>query len=210
MNVKISCSGDLGTLDKTVLCRYVILLVTMCTVSILAFPQSAQVATGKEDSAPHIIFRRFSYPVYPPLARMSNIVGDVVLKVSVRTNNSVESLTAVSGDPMLIQAALESAKQSQFECQGCGSSTYSQSFTYSFRVSPEKADPCCCTSRPGVPVTQPTTQVARFESHIMITGPPLCVCPDKCSEAWAEAHSRFRSAKCLYLWRCGRRRILIE
>jgi hypothetical protein len=210
MSVKISCSGDLETLAKTVLCRYVIVLVTMCALAILASPQSAQVATSKEDSVPHIIFRRFSSPIYPPLASISNIVGDVVLKVSMRTDNSVESLTPVSGDPILIQAALESAKQSQFECRGCGSSTYSQSFTYSFRISPDKADPCCCTSRPGVSATQSTAKVSQLENHIMITAPPMCMCPDKCSEAWAEAHSRFRSAKCLYLWKCGRHRIWLE
>lgn len=188
--------------------------VLMATTALVAWsaPQSgtAQAATGKEDSAPHIIFRRFWYPIYPPLARVSNIVGDVVLKVSVRADGSVESFTPVSGDPVLTQAVLDSAKQSQYACQGCGASTHSESFTYSFRISPAVADPCCCTYRPGVPATQPATQVSQLENHITITELPLCVCPDKCSEAWAQAHSRFRSAKCLYLWKCGKRRILLE
>lgn len=186
----------------------------IATTVLLAWyaPQSAsaQAATGKGDSAPHIVFRRFSYPIYPPLARVSNIVGDVVLKVSYRPDGSIESLAVVSGDPVLTQAALDSAKQSLLQCRGCSSSDLIQSLTYCFRIFPAKADPCCCTSRPGEPATQPTTEVSQLENHITITEPPLCMCPDKCSGAWAQAHSRYRSAKCLYLWKCGKRRILLE
>lgn len=212
MSAKGSCSGDSETLAKTVLRWCVPVLVAMCALSIWSAPQSApaQVATGRENSAPHIVFRRFSYPIYPPLARVSNIVGDVVLKVSYRPDGSVESLAVVSGDPVLTQAALDSAKQSLLQCRGCSSSDLSQSLTYSFRIFPAKADPCCCTSRPGMPATQPTTQVSQLENHITITEPPLCMCPDKCSEAWAKAQSRFRSAKCLYLWKCGKHRILLQ
>ena len=30
-----------------------------------------------------------------------------------------------------------------------------------------------------------------------------------CTEKWAEEHSHFRSPKCLYLWKCGHRKISI-
>jgi Gram-negative bacterial TonB protein C-terminal len=200
--------GFEGTGDSLCVAAFIV------TTALLACsaPQSAsaQVATGGEDPAPHIVFRRFSYPIYPPLARANNIVGDVVLKVSYRPDGSIESLAVVSGDPVLTQAALDSAKQSLLQCRGCSSSDLSQSLTYSFRIFPAKADPCCCTSRPGVTATPPTTQVSQLWNHITITEPPLCMCPDKCSEAWAQAHSRHRSAKCLYLWKCGKRRILLQ
>jgi Gram-negative bacterial TonB protein C-terminal len=211
MSAKISCSGDSETLAKTVLCRCVAVLVTMCALSSLVSPQSApdHTATDKGGSSP-ILFLHLSYPVYPSLARVNNIVGDVVLKVSFRPEGSVESLAAVSGDPVLTQAALDSAKQSLLQCRGCSSSDLSQSLTYSFRIFPAKADPCCCTSRPGVPATPPTTQVSQLENHITIIEPPVCVCPDACSEAWAKAHSRYRSAKCLYLWKCSKRRIWLQ
>lgn len=155
----------------------------------------------------HLFFRRFTSPVYPPLARMANVFGDVVLKITFRPDGSFDSLSAVSGNPILTQAALDSARQSQFECRVCGASELSQSLTYSFLIFPAKADPCCCTSRPGVPATTPTTQVSQLQNHITIIEPPICVCPDACSEAWAQAHAKYRSAKCLYLWRCGKRQI---
>jgi len=211
MSAKNPCAGDSGTLAKTVLCRCVAVLLTMCALSSWASSQSVpnHTATDKGDSSP-ILFLHLSYPVYPSLARLSNIVGDVVLKVSFRPDGSVQSLAAVSGDPVLTQAALDSAKQSVLQCRGCSSSDLNQSLTYSFRIFPAKADPCCCTSRPGVPATPPATQVSQLENHITIIEPPACVCPDACSEAWAKSHSSYRSAKCLYLWKCGKRRILLQ
>ena len=187
-------------------------LIAMTALLAWSAPQAApaQAATGKGDSATHIVFRRFSYPTYPSLARMSNIVGDVILKVSFRPDGTVESLAAVSGDPMLTQAALDSARQSQFECRACASSDLSQSLIYAFRIIPGEPDPCCCTSRPGVTATPSTTQVSQLGNRITITDPPLCICPDACSRAWAAAHSRYRSAKCLYLWKCGKRQIWIR
>ena len=202
--VRVRSEGILGFL-------FVAVFIATTTLVPWAFPQSAPThpATEKGDSESKILFLRFTYPVYPPLARINNIVGDVVLKISFRPDGSVESLTAVSGDPVLTQAALDSAKQFRILCRGCGSA-YSRTFTYSFRIFPAKADPCCCTSRPGMPTAQPTTQVSQVEDHITITEPPVCVCPDACSLAWAQAHSRFRSPKCLYLWKCGKRRIWLQ
>jgi hypothetical protein len=187
-------------------------LIAMTAVLAWSAPQSApaQAATGQGDSATHIVFRRFSYPIYPSLAHMSNIVGDVILKVSFRPDGSVESLAAVSGDPMLTQAALDSARQSQFECRSCVAPDLSQSLIYAFRIIPGEPDPCCCSSRPGVPGAEHATEVSWQGNRITITDPPLCICPDACSRAWAAAHSRYRSAKCLYLWKCGKRQIWIR
>ncbi|MGA3090215.1 MAG: TonB family protein [Terriglobales bacterium] len=43
---------------------------------------------------------------YPPLARQANITGDVELKLEIRKNGSIQSVSVVNGHPMLTQAAL--------------------------------------------------------------------------------------------------------
>jgi len=57
----------------------------------------------------------------------------------------MESVTATSGHPLLMKAALDSAEQSQFECLECGTVDVSRTVTYSFQESQEtNPDPCCC------------------------------------------------------------------
>lgn len=53
-------------------------------------------------------------PVYPPLAREARIGGDVILKIVVRSDGNVAAAEVISGHPMLMQAALESARKSTF------------------------------------------------------------------------------------------------
>jgi TonB family protein len=54
-------------------------------------------------------------PNYPDDARKAHIRGDVILKTVVDKNGDVEDVTAVSGDPMLIGAAIEAVKQWKFK-----------------------------------------------------------------------------------------------
>jgi hypothetical protein len=71
-------------------------------------------------------------PIFPPMGNADRIGGNVELKVGIRLDGTVESATAVGGSenvpadgafgtklPEFIQAALESATQSRFECRGC-------------------------------------------------------------------------------------------
>lgn len=174
-----------------------------------AFPQSAapQAKSDNASAAPQVVLKKLFPPVYPQMAKVARIYGDVSLKLYVHPDGSVESVVANSGNPMLVLAAVESTKQSQFECRGCNGLT-EKSLLYSFQVSTTPADPCCCTA--GHESSTPkTAQVTESEGHVTITAPPLCVCPDACTQAWAQAHSKFRSAKCLYLWKCGTRHIAI-
>jgi Gram-negative bacterial TonB protein C-terminal len=184
----------------------------MCSRSLMA-----QGITDNEGAKPQVVLNKLFPPVYPPLARQARIAGDVHLKVSVHTDGSIGSVTPIDGPPLLVQAALDSAKQSQFECKECGTSDLSRSLTYSFQLPPEgeqPSDPCCCSHEPGSPgYKAPGEQVSRVsqsEDRITITAPPVCICPDACTLAWAEEHSRFRAAKCLYLWKCGHRKIAIQ
>ncbi len=50
-------------------------------------------------------------PEYPPLAKQARISGVVRLNAIIGKDGSVESLTVLSGHPLLVQAAMESAKQ---------------------------------------------------------------------------------------------------
>jgi TonB family protein len=73
----------------------------------------AQSATSVEDVAITKLFQ----PVYPPLAKQTQITGDVELTLQVTTDGSVESAIVVSGHPLLKQAAVDSALHSQFALQ---------------------------------------------------------------------------------------------
>lgn len=181
-----------------------------------ASPRCSWAQAEPEDAsrAPHAVLTKLFPPVYSPLALQAMIAGDVKLRVTVHPDGSIESVTSISGHPMLAQAALDSAKQSQFECRGCASNG-SLSLTFSFQPSQEmNPDPCCCSHDSAEPRndTAPRSTVSQTEDRITITttGPLSCMCPDACTAAWAEAHSRFRSAKCIYLWKCGKRFIGIQ
>ena len=54
-------------------------------------------------------------PDYPVLAKQANIQGTVVLDANISKDGTVESLKVVSGHPLLVEAALESAKQCRYK-----------------------------------------------------------------------------------------------
>lgn len=50
-------------------------------------------------------------PVYPPLARSARIQGPVVLTALISQTGTMKNVTAVSGHPMLVPAALAAVSQ---------------------------------------------------------------------------------------------------
>ena len=185
-----------------------------CTV-VSASPQCSVAQADDVSHAPHVVLSKLFPPVYPPVVRQALIAGDVQVKVSVRPDGTIESVTTNSGHPMLVQAALDSAKQSQFECLGCAASNGNVSLTFSFQPSREvNPDRCRCTHDPSKPRDDaaPTSTVSQTEDRVTITAtaPPPCTCPDACDIKRAEEHSKFRSPKCFYLWKCGRRIVNID
>jgi TonB family protein len=50
-------------------------------------------------------------PVYPEAALRANLQGSVVLKVLIRSDGNVDDLRALSGDPLLVPAAIDSVRQ---------------------------------------------------------------------------------------------------
>jgi TonB family protein len=54
-------------------------------------------------------------PAYPELAKKMNVQGTVKVEVMVAANGSVKSAKALGGHPLLIDAAVNAAKQMKFE-----------------------------------------------------------------------------------------------
>src|SRR5260221_2954846 len=50
-------------------------------------------------------------PVYPQMARIAHIHGDVLVSAIINKHGTVENLRPISGHPILIQAALDAVKQ---------------------------------------------------------------------------------------------------
>ena len=138
-----------------------------------------------------------SQPVYPPLARQAKIHGDVSVAVSVRPDGKTE-VVFESGHPMLKQAALDSAQQSEFECRECDS-TASYQLVYSFRLT--KGNDCCSAMSVSAQVTLDpplSDQNGQRQTIIAITAEEICLC-----DPASQLTKKSRSLKCLYLWKCS-------
>jgi hypothetical protein len=184
-------------------------LVILGTTVVMGSLKPSRLGSAQDTEATsRVTLRKLTPPVYPPLALRAMIGGDVTVKVSLLPDGTVESVTRINGHPILVQAAVDSTRQSTFQCVQCGNSGNAESLIYSFEQSPNKPDLCCCSGHSAASENT-STHVSQSGNHITITAPPSCVCPDACTEKWAEEHSRFRSPKCLYLWKCGHRKIAI-
>ncbi|HXZ29209.1 MAG TPA: energy transducer TonB [Terriglobales bacterium] len=54
-------------------------------------------------------------PVYPPMAKVARVQGQVVLHAVISREGTIENLHVVSGHPMLIQSALDAVKQWRYK-----------------------------------------------------------------------------------------------
>ncbi len=132
-------------------------------------------------------------PAYPPLPRQARVQGDVEVTLSIRQDGSVESAAVIRGHPLLAPAAVESARQSQFQCQECTASGASQVLVYSFEIQRGNAPTCNETS---VESRQPPL-VSYSGNHVKVTAPPVSMCV-----GGGGPPPKARSARCLYLWKC--------
>jgi TonB family protein len=117
-------------------------VVAVCFFAV-AENSGAQGTTSSGVPEAGVVLTNLSPPVYPPLARMARIMGDVKIQVGIRLDGSVASAEVISGHPMLKQAALESVQRSTFECEswssgvyvvGCRDALTSFTLTYTFGV----------------------------------------------------------------------------
>jgi TonB family protein len=127
-----------------------------------------------------------SNPKYPMLALSANITGDVVVRLRIRKDGAVESATVESGQSLLAEAALNSARPSRFECSSCSSEVTPFSVTYSYQLA----------AGPDWPCSEVHQHSIQSRDRVTIIGEPRIVDP-------YFNNVRSRSAKCLYLWECG-------
>lgn len=142
-----------------------------------------------------VVVSKLANPIYPPLARHTRITGDVKVSLGIRPDGSIESAVVISGHPLLQEAALDSARLSQFECRACTEPVTSFSLFYTFEL---KENPCppdtrASSSAPPQEVKL-SSPVIQLQYHVEIVGESVCIID--------YAH-KVRSAKCLYLWKCG-------
>ncbi len=144
----------------------------------------------------HAVLSKLFPPIYPPLARQARISGDVDLELRIRHDGSIESAQAVSGHPMLKEAALDSAKKSEFECNSCREEFTTYSLIYTFALT--TGEKCCEAIKNSDGKEHGLlTGVSESDNHVTIIAEPTCIC-DPSAEV-----RKVRSARCLYLWRCG-------
>jgi TonB family protein len=170
-------------------------LLAMLVFSVAVSGFSVQNATSVSNQESVVLTKLFQ-PVYPPLAKQTHITGDVGLALEVRTNGSLESVDVVSGHPLLKQAALDSAKRSQFACKNCGDGMRSFQMLYSFQLGPTRY--CAATSETSKSneKEEPYPRVTESQNHVTVIDQPVGTCDV------AIDHRKVRSAKCLYLWKC--------
>jgi TonB family protein len=126
--------------------------------------------------------------VYPPMALAARVSGEVILSIALAPNGSASGVTVESGPPMLRQAAIESAKRSQFHATlGDGAGRYLLVYRFVLDQTTE------CEHDDSYPrVTHEANVVTVIEQNVPICDPGAVVV-------------HFRSIKCLYLWKCASR-----
>jgi len=165
-------------------------------ISIVAvFACHAQNPSASQGS---VVLTKLFDPVYPPLARQARITGDVDLALTVGKNGNLESVQVMKGHPLLEQAALDSARRSQFECHECGPSAATYRLTYSFQLI--GGDDCCSDASANSKTrSELAPGVAQSESRVTVVDRAVCICDPSADIV------RVRSIKCLYLWKCSAR-----
>jgi TonB family protein len=176
------------------ICAVAEVIVLLCAVV-----QSAAQSGSNSNTTTGVVLTKLSPPIYPPLARQTRIAGDVELTLDVQSNGSVMSVSVVSGHALLTRAALQSAQQSQFECRNCSEGVRSYRLSYTFQLVGPKD---CCTaadnSANNNQPSEPIPRVIQSSNHVTVIDQPLCSCG-----ASTPSRKKVRSAKCLFLWKCG-------
>jgi len=177
-------SGSDGTLFSMRCSSFCVLGIATFLAASASRPSAQCLHTSSESA--QVVLVKLSPPIYPRIAIAARITGEVVLNLAIRADGTIETAAVASGHPMLKEAAMGSAQQSRFECRVC-SGVIRYQLIYSFQLAGTDA----LTPKAG-------PEVIQSENRITITANPLPL------------HIQFsnvsvRSAKCLYLWKCGYR-----
>lgn len=177
--------------------RKITMMLVIGALFLVPLNLTAQAEGKDQDMEARVLLTKLSPPIYPPLARQARVSGDVHLKVSVHSDGRIDSVTATDGPPMLRQAALDSARQSHFDCEHCeGSVLVERTFTYSFQISgQEPVDSSCCLEERTPADKPPITPVSQSDNHITITTPAICGCSDQILETLMDRRMRVLAGK---------------
>ena len=134
-------------------------VVVSCAASVECLAQSAPVSDSPQN---RVVLIKLSQPVYPPLARVAGVMGDVELTLEVRRDGSVQSVEVIRGSSLLREAAVASARQSTFECRNCSEDATSSRIVYTFQLTGPEAS---CTIRCPFPGIASCEEVSN-ERHI--------------------------------------------
>jgi hypothetical protein len=161
----------------------------LCSVgfSIFVGHGRAQSPAGSDPPQRGVFLTKVYDPVYPQFVHIANFHGDVELMLQIRQDGTIQSLEVVSGPLLLQQVAVESARQSQFQCRACSDGVTPYKLVYSFQLS--NGDCCNSANSP---------KVSESENHVWVTNSRFCFC-----DSAATVGRKVRSMKCLYLWRCA-------
>jgi hypothetical protein len=186
--------------DPKLVRRFLSLICALVTVTIIpaAVAQSSAHTEVSSNTSRGPALTKLFPPVYPSLALAAHIWGNVDLMLNVRQDGSVESARIISGHPLLRQAALDSAQQSQFECRDCKEAVTPYQLAYTFQL----GETSYCTTKNVVPNNQAGEfhpKVSQSQNQVTIVDNPVGTC-----DMPAEIRG-VRSAKCMYLWRCSSR-----
>jgi len=173
-----------------------LLLAGLTVLFIHCFPFYLYGQAASMPEKPTIMAIKVSPPTYPTLAHRAHIAGDVRIQLAIRTDGTIESAEPLTGHPMLIPAALQSARESTFQCLNCTDATTGYSLIYTFEIKQECSDDPDCS---GLASHPPAVQ--QWPGHVAITVDPLCTCDPQ----GTISRLKWRSAKCLYLWHCSSR-----
>ena len=161
-----------------------------------AFPRtsSSQDASGPNGAGSGVTLVKITYPIYPDVAAKAHISGEVVLMLGIQPDGSLVSADVVSGPAMLQESAVQSARQSKYECRGCGQGVTSYRMRYVFiLVDDGSCQPNAIPSANGDRQDQPEPPPSVDPSGPVVTTTRYIVC---LVDPVTTIHTR--SLKCLF------------
>ena len=120
-------------------------------------------------------------PSYHPIAVSARVTGAVTVVVRVRPDGGIAGAEVSRGLPLLSEVGLSAAEGSRFACPSCsGDQLYTITYVFGF-------------------------DTALRPTEIEASGATVYVVAQSPEISHGPVARPVRAAKCLYLWRCGRR-----
>jgi len=115
--------------------RPFLLIVRLVSIlSILSGDVIAQINNGGSHSEEQPVLATLAPPVYPQMARLARVTGDVTVQVELGSAGTILSANIMNGSPLLRKAVLDSAQKSTFYCSGCMNGKHVIVLTYTFNL----------------------------------------------------------------------------